>query len=179
MAAHFFFSYITILLHDFYLIFSFLLILLFNLVFKLNNKIKFPNVLTINYSYIFISIILIGFLIYNNNYNYQILFNNVLLTSTTINILKLILLMTTLISFLIIKHFLEINKYYNFEIIIFIFISLIALVFLLSSYDIISIYLTLEIQSLTFYILAALRKKYIYSIEAGFKYFIIDHFLRH
>lgn len=98
------------------------------------------------------------------------------MNSNLITLLKQILIILSFICFIIIHHYSKLYKYLNFEIVLFFYLSLITLFFLTSSFDLISIYLCLELQSLLFYLLASVRKKYIYSIEAGFKYFILDHF---
>ena len=47
---------------------------------------------------------------------------------------------------------------------------------LTSSYDLISAYLAIEMQSLSFYALAAFKRKSAFSTEAGLKYFILGAF---
>jgi proton-translocating NADH-quinone oxidoreductase chain N len=54
--------------------------------------------------------------------------------------------------------------------------STIGLMFFISSYDLVSMYLALELQSLSFYILASIRKDSAFSVESGLKYFIIGAF---
>jgi NADH-quinone oxidoreductase subunit N len=48
--------------------------------------------------------------------------------------------------------------------------------FLVSSYDMLSLYLALEMQSLCLYVLAAAKKDSSFSTEAGLKYFILGSF---
>ena len=47
------------------------------------------------------------------------------------------------------------------------------MLFLISSYDLISLYLAIELQSLSFYVLAAFKRNDEFSTEAGLKYFIL------
>lgn len=47
---------------------------------------------------------------------------------------------------------------------------------LVSAYDILVLYLAIELQSLTFYILASLNRTSEFSTEAGLKYFILGAF---
>lgn len=54
--------------------------------------------------------------------------------------------------------------------------SLFAMFCLLSAYDILALYLAIELQSLTFYILASLNRTSEFSTEAGLKYFILGAF---
>jgi len=47
---------------------------------------------------------------------------------------------------------------------------------MISSYDFISMYLTIEMQSLCFYVLASSKRNSEFSTEAGLKYFILGAF---
>jgi NADH-quinone oxidoreductase subunit N len=54
--------------------------------------------------------------------------------------------------------------------------ALLGLCFLASSVDLISIFLSIELQTLAFYILATYKPKSVFSLEAGFKYFFAGAF---
>ena len=56
-------------------------------------------------------------------------------------------------------------------------LALFSLFLLLSSYNFISFYLTLEMQTLVFYTLAAFKRNSFFSVESGLKYFISGLFL--
>ncbi len=56
-------------------------------------------------------------------------------------------------------------------------LALISLMILVSSYDLISIYISIEMQSLCFYILAAINRYSAFSTEAGLKYFVLGAFV--
>lgn len=56
-------------------------------------------------------------------------------------------------------------------------LALLSLFLLVSSGDLLSFYLTLEMQSLCFYILAAFNRNSVFSTEAGLKYFIAGSFI--
>ena len=61
----------------------------------------------------------------------------------------------------------------NFEYAILITISILGLLLLCSSNDLITAYLAIELQSVAFYIMATFKRNSSYSIESGLKYFII------
>jgi NADH-quinone oxidoreductase subunit N len=61
----------------------------------------------------------------------------------------------------------------NFEYTVLILISVFGLLLLCSSNDLITAYLSIELQSIAFYIMAAFKKSSTYSIESGLKYFVI------
>lgn len=63
-----------------------------------------------------------------------------------------------------------------FEYMILILIATVGMLFLISSNDLISFYLSLEMQSLSLYVLAAFKKQSAYSTEAGLKYFLLGSF---
>jgi len=92
-------------------------------------------------------------------------------TSATQN-LKILLLVVFLCFFTIIWRSFITQKLNFFEYFIILLIVLVGLLFLISSYNLISIYLGLEIQALGFYILASFDRNSIFSSESGLKYFI-------
>jgi NADH:ubiquinone oxidoreductase subunit 2 (subunit N) len=61
----------------------------------------------------------------------------------------------------------------NFEYVVLITISVLGLLLLCSSNDLITAYLAIELHSIAFYIMAAFKRNSSYSIESGLKYFII------
>ncbi len=66
--------------------------------------------------------------------------------------------------------------FFNFEFFFIILISIFSILILLSSTDLIAVYICLELQSLCFYLLSASFRSSSFSIEAGIKYFIIGAF---
>merc|ERR1739841_365554 len=63
-----------------------------------------------------------------------------------------------------------------FEYSILVLLSTISMLLLISSYDFISMYLAIEMQSLCFYVLAASKRHSEFSTEAGVKYFLLGAF---
>jgi len=64
----------------------------------------------------------------------------------------------------------------NVEYLILTLCAALGLLFLVSSFDLISLYLAIEMQSLCLYVLAAAKKDSSFSTEAGIKYFILGSF---
>ncbi|KAG5182291.1 hypothetical protein JKP88DRAFT_59362 [Tribonema minus] len=60
-----------------------------------------------------------------------------------------------------------------FEYYVLILLGFLGLCFLTISYDIISVYLSLELITLSFYILATFQRSSVFSTEAGLKYFLL------
>jgi NADH-quinone oxidoreductase subunit N len=89
---------------------------------------------------------------------------------------KLIVGISSLICLLLIKQYLIAQKINSFEYIIILLFAVLGLFLLCSSNDFITAYLALELQSLSFYVLAAFKKKSYHSVESGLKYFILGSF---
>nr|YP_009445916.1 NADH dehydrogenase subunit 2 [Eucheuma denticulatum]ATX68858.1 NADH dehydrogenase subunit 2 [Eucheuma denticulatum] len=68
------------------------------------------------------------------------------------------------------------EKINSFEYWILVLLALFSLLMVMQSYDFLSIYLCIELQSLIFYILASFKRTSEFSTEAGLKYFILGAF---
>nr|YP_010377387.1 NADH dehydrogenase subunit 2 [Nitzschia dissipata]QYB23074.1 NADH dehydrogenase subunit 2 [Nitzschia dissipata] len=87
---------------------------------------------------------------------------------------KLVVCLTTVLFLMLITTSYEDKTVQNnFEYTVLILISVFGLLLLCSSNDLITAYLSIELQSVAFYIMAAFKKNSIYSIESGLKYFVI------
>lgn len=68
------------------------------------------------------------------------------------------------------------EKINSFEYWILILLGITAILLVFQAYDLLAIYLTIEFQSLTFYILASFKRTSEFSTEAGLKYFVLGAF---
>lgn len=104
--------------------------------------------------------------------------NNSLFYNTSLAIFfKLLLIGSALILFLISYNYLRISKSINvYELYVLKLIAVFSMLLLITSYNFISLYLTIELQSLCFYVLAALNRNSLLSIEASIKYFVLGGF---
>jgi NADH-quinone oxidoreductase subunit N len=89
---------------------------------------------------------------------------------------KIIIGLSSIVCLLLIKQYLIYQKINSFEYIIIILFAILGLFLLCSSNDFITTYLAMELQSLSFYLLAAFKKNSAYSVESGLKYFILGAF---
>ena len=89
---------------------------------------------------------------------------------------KSIVLFLSFFSLLVIQQYLVYQQLNNFEYILVILFSVLGLMILCSSNDLITAYLAIELQSLSFYILASFKKSSSFSVESGLKYFILGSF---
>lgn len=69
-----------------------------------------------------------------------------------------------------------ISRFGRYEFIFIIWLSIIGMLCLIKSYNFLTFYLSVELQSLSFYMLAAMRSRTEASAEAGLKYFILSAF---
>lgn len=70
----------------------------------------------------------------------------------------------------------NINMNYNYEYPILMLLSILGMFMLISSNDFLILYLGIELQSLSLYVLAASKKNTITSLESGLKYFVLGAF---
>ena len=128
-------------------------------------------------SIINISILLLFFifiLVFNNTIiDHFSFFNNTIILDPLALYTKQLILLAAMICLLSIVNYLEYQKINSFEYIILILFAIFGLVLLCSSNDLITSYLAIELQSLSFYLLATFKKNSIFSTESGLKYFIL------
>ena len=138
-----------------------------------------------NYPLIHNSIINLGilaliftFILINNNciVNESSLFNNTIVIDNIGMYSKQMIVLSSILCLIVIKDYLNDTKTSSFEYIILILFSILGILLLCSSNDLITAYLSIEVQSLSFYLLAAYKKNSIFSTEAGLKYFILGSF---
>lgn len=149
-------------------------LLIFGAVFS-NSEVK--NFPTLNKSINFLSLqtLFLSFiLLVNHNPIFMLNWNNLLIFDSFAFYTKFILLILVKFWFVI---FFNIKKnYLNFEFWILNLISLLSLFFIIQSYDLLSVYISVELLSLTFYVLASFKRNSEFSTEAGLKYFILGAF---
>lgn len=104
--------------------------------------------------------------------NYSI-FNNMLVSTEYVKIAKLVLLVLAASVAFIFHDVSYQERTQSFEQFVLFLFSIIALFILMAAQDFLVFYLALELQSLLTYVLAASRREYILSVEAGLKYFVL------
>ena len=141
-----------------------------------NYKVNFPVINKEIFSQIFFILVSVFFLFINlkiEYISYNFFFSNTL-SEYYIKIIFLGICLTILCT--IWRSFLlqRLNFYEFFTVLM---ISIISSLLLLSSLNLISIYLIIELQALSFYILSCFNRKSSFSAEAGLKYFISGAFI--
>ena len=100
-------------------------------------------------------------------------FNDLIVNDRLVVFLKSLVLLSGIIVLIISEKYRTLKKLYLFEYPVLILFSILGMLVMLSSNDFITLYLGLELQSLSLYVLAAIKKDSLKSSEAGLKYFIL------
>ncbi len=101
------------------------------------------------------------------------LFNGAFATDGFAKFSKVVIYTGAAVSILLSGHFMEREKINRFEYPILILLSTLGMSLMVSSTDLISLYMGIELQSLSLYILAAFNRDSLRSTEAGLKYFVL------
>ena len=118
------------------------------------------------------------FLLVNNNIecsDYQI-FNNGITVDFLSFCSKIWIGVMSIFCFLMIQRYITVQKINYFEYSVLILFALLGIFFICSSNDLITAYLSIELQSLSFYVMASMKKDSAFSVDAGLKYFILGAF---
>lgn len=159
---------------DIYLFFSFFVIFVSSIFLNLSKLKNFPNIYIITCFFIIISSINILII---DNYNFLENINSYDLYKNDIDIIIKIIFFFFTIIFIIYSYFyIKKMKFNLFEYSLTIYFVQLSFTFFISTIDLLSFYLLLEIQSLCFYMLTSFNKHNQYSVESGLKYFILSSF---
>ena len=118
------------------------------------------------------------YLIFNEHLSilgFTFLHNTILLDYTAF-FSKIIIGSLSLFCLIMMQTYVLNQKINNFEYFLLILFSVLGLFLLCSSNDFLTAYLAIELQSLSFYVMAAFKKNSTFSVEAGIKYFILGSF---
>lgn len=158
---------------EIFFLFSIFILVLFLLIFSFSKIYKYPLITTISNCLTIFNLILILILLLNNITIKSLLFNNVYLTNFGFSSLKCIIIFFTIICLIVGLQYLKDERINDFEYFILLLFVTLGVILLTSVNDFILTYLTIEIQSLSLFVLVSLKKNTLYSTEAGLKYFIL------
>jgi NADH-quinone oxidoreductase subunit N len=102
-----------------------------------------------------------------------VIFNGVFICDVLSQNTKFFILLGGFVCLIINLSFVKIYKINSFEYFLLLLLALLGLLLLCSSFDVMAVYLSIELQSLCLYVLAAFLRESAYSTEAGLKYFIL------
>ncbi|MCB9991410.1 MAG: NADH-quinone oxidoreductase subunit NuoN [Rhodospirillales bacterium] len=107
------------------------------------------------------------------NWEQQITFGGLFIMDRFAGFMKLLVLIGLMLSMAISVRYLAQERINRFEYPILVLFAGLGMMFMISSNSLLTMYMGLELQSLSLYVLAAFRRDYIKSAEAGIKYFIL------
>lgn len=172
---HFTVSYI--IYSQFYFVFFIILVLLFSLVIKYYKKVYYFNFLC--YFVIFglsIYIFILIYLLTQELLTYKLFWDEQFSTSKFILFAQILICIISICVFISMVDYFNDENFISFELPILMLLCLQGMFLLISSNDLFITYLAIELQSLSLYILASLKRYSNLSIEAGLKYFILGSF---
>ena len=100
-------------------------------------------------------------------------FNDTIYNDQLSLIAKLIIGVSSILYLIFITKYLKDQKLSNFEYYVILLTSIFGFFLLCSANDLITAYLSIELQGLAFYVLASFKKSSNFSIESGVKYFVL------
>ena len=108
------------------------------------------------------------------NINRITLFNNSVVIDYMASLMKIITLIGAFLALVISSNYLKIFKIFKIEYPILILSSVLGMMVMISSNDLMVFYIGLELQSLALYVLATFNRDQLKSSEAGLKYFVLS-----
>ena len=90
--------------------------------------------------------------------------------------MKILTIISGIFVMLTSSKYLKLNKIFKIEYPVLILCSILGMMVMISSNDLIVFYMGLELQSLSLYVLASFNRDNILSSEAGVKYFVLSAF---
>lgn len=159
-----------------FLILGGLIVLIYGVIFSTEKKNNYP-ILLINISHIALLTLLFTLvLLWNNPITEASIFYNCFQIDDLALFLKVVVLLGSIFSIAISLQYIQEESLNSFELELLILFSTVSMLFLISSADFISMYLCIELQSLCFYVMAAMKRDSEFSSEAGLKYFLLGAF---
>ena len=121
------------------------------------------------------SLLITGILTFNNPVEVDItLFNGSYIVDDLASFMKILTILGGAIVLLISRKYLRVFKIFLIEYPILILCSILGMMVMISSYDLIVFYVGLELQSLALYVLASFNRDQLKSSESGLKYFVLS-----
>lgn len=112
----------------------------------------------------------------NSPFESKSIFYSSLMIDEFATFIKIIVLSSTIVVILFSLDYNKRSFIESFEFVIIILLAVFGILLLVSSYDFITLYLAIELQSLCLYVLAAFKRNFEHSTEAGLKYFVLGAF---
>ena len=139
----------------------------------------YPLIQNLLLKLVILSLIFCTFLLYNDSFlltDINLFFTNSFILDYLSFFAKITTVIFSICCLIMIQNYIKDHKLNQFEYLIIILISILGFLLLCSANDFLTAYLAIEVQSLSFYIMAAFKKNSSFSVEAGLKYFVLGSF---
>ncbi len=103
----------------------------------------------------------------------EVAFNGLFIVESFGNFMKLLVLLGAGVTLVLSHHFIKRERMALFEFPVLLLFATLGMMLMISANDLISLYMGLELQSLSLYVVAALKRDSLKSSEAGLKYFVL------
>ena len=164
------------ILPELFLLVSINAILLYAVIYSTSPFFDFPLLIN-NVSWLSVLLLIIVFYLTTNNcFLNVVIFNNLLIIDSFGNFVKSLILLSTACVLITSLTYNRIEQVNSFEFPILVVLTILGTLLLISSYDLISMYLAIELQSFCSYILSSFKRNSEFSAESGLKYFILGAF---
>ena len=159
---------LVLVLPEIFISFSIMLLLILG-VFKKNSS-KFIQNISL------LVLLITAVIIFNETLGIEeiILFNGSVIIDYLSSFMKIVTLLATFLTLVISSNYLRSLKIFKIEYPILILSSVLGMMIMISSNDLLVFYMGLELQSLALYVLATFNRDEIKSSEAGLKYFVLS-----
>ncbi len=118
-------------------------------------------------------LVVTGALILQQEQGAAFLFEGAFITDDFARFMKLLILAGSAFAIILSFDYLREAQILKFEFAVLVLLSTLGMLLMASANNLISLYLSLELQSLALYVLAAFRRDSVFSAEAGLKYFVL------
>jgi NADH-quinone oxidoreductase subunit N len=172
----FYFKDLEYIFPEIYIVITILLYLLFGVLCVNGDSNKNPYIISILFKVslpIFFILALIVFVQYNESS--IILYSRILINNYVI-LMKLFLIIFMWLFILMSLNYFKFDSIKSYEFLLLVFLSILGMFVMISSFDFTIMYLALELQTICFYVLAAYKTQSNLSTEAGIKYFVLGSF---
>nr|YP_009968181.1 NADH dehydrogenase subunit 2 [Cyanidiococcus yangmingshanensis]QMX77282.1 NADH dehydrogenase subunit 2 [Cyanidiococcus yangmingshanensis] len=167
---------IYLFMPELFIIFSFFILLIYGVSISTNKNYGYPVLLrSIGYLTIIVFLFTLFFLIKSSDFS-SVYFSNFFFSNQSLKWIKITLLIISIFYIFLIVSNIHLEKLNIFEFFLLFLLTILAIFLIISTFDLISIYISLEILNLTFYVLATIKRTSEFSTEAGLKYFILGVF---
>lgn len=167
---------IKIFFPEIFLTFAILVVMIYGVFMSTSLTYNYPIITRNIYFLVLYVLFLSVLLVVKNPLDYGLIFQKTFIHDDLSRIAKVFVLGSSFGCLVLSQSYIENAQINNYEYFLLILFSILGLNLLISSYDLISAYLAIELQALSFYVLASFQRRSVFSTEAGLKYFILGAF---